>query len=153
MRTSAENDLARGDGSGCLPAGTGIFLHPLGVVVCHTRTPPQLSPHALYEAPRRLANRLPRHGLPLQSSAPNKAQCSNGGNVTQPANSRQCHSPRIAWAPNEIVSSAGDLKMKCDHLESMTVRQLGDSSVERGARPSVLLAEYELQREPSERKA
>ena len=43
--------------------------------------------------------------------------------------------------------------MKCDHLESMTVRQLGDSSVERGARPSVLLAEYELQREPSERKA
>lgn len=42
--------------------------------------------------------------------------------------------------------------MKCDHLETMTVQEFGDAAVERGARPSVLLAEYELQREPLARR-
>lgn len=43
--------------------------------------------------------------------------------------------------------------MKCDHLEAMTVRELGEAAEQRGIRPSVLLAEYELRREPGVRRA
>jgi hypothetical protein len=41
--------------------------------------------------------------------------------------------------------------MDVENVEAMTVRDFGNEAVKRGVRPSVLLAEYELQREPSAR--
>lgn len=43
--------------------------------------------------------------------------------------------------------------MEHQNNEAMTVRELGDAAAERGVRPSVLWAEYELRREPSNRRA
>ena len=56
-------------------------------------------------------------------------------------------------ASNESVELLGINRMKCDHLEALTVRELGDVAEERGSRPSVILAEYELRRDPSRRRA
>jgi hypothetical protein len=47
----------------------------------------------------------------------------------------------------------GDTKMENQNNETMTVHEFGEAAAERGVRPSVLLAEYELQREPSARRA